>query len=312
MEAINSLNLSEPGQSYNFGFDPSERVKSIDLDLLSRSIRIEAKDGSPLSVRPKQSWELLKIMIGLLDQYNVNYKVDDIFVQQQGSYPRLNDEDKQRGFSKVLMPVTKFEFEKVLSRIYLPNLADAQGNEGGIAMNFHKEGIEIAFGMQVKVCQNWSILGRNVIRTYTWNRNHPFDWESTKIKLAEWVRNLKQLFKVEQDVMHGMMEHEISEPYIIDNILGELYYQAIKQAYFKGDPTPFDTAQLSLFVQEMIRQKKEEEKLSTVWDLYNWGTAIMKPGITNDMAGIQNSISMYSDFLCDRFDISVPEAVIVE
>jgi hypothetical protein len=38
----------------------------------------------------------------------------------------------------------------------------------------------------------------------------------------------------------------------------------------------------------------------------------MKPGITNDMAGIQNSISMYSDFLCDRFDISVPEAVIVE
>jgi len=98
---------------------------------------------------------------------------------------------------------------------------------------------------------------------------------------------------------------------IIEKVIGDLYLSAIKQAYFAGDPVPFNTYELSDFVQEAIRQRKDEEKLTNVWDVYNWGTSIMKPSKV-DIGEISENSNIWADYLINEFDLEVPKLEITE
>jgi hypothetical protein len=58
---------------------------------------------------------------------------------------------------------------------------------------------------------------------------------------------------------------------------------------------------MSNFVQNVL--KKPYEDVRTVWDLYNYGTSVMKPGML-DIANIQSSSALFAEYLIDNFKIS--------
>ena len=285
-----------------------DRATTIPFELLSQSIRQEGKLGNILETKPLQIWNLIDHIKNDLVGANINFVPDNIYIQKKSSAALLNDVDRSLGYNRYNAPVNKWKFDKVIAGIDIPNIGSA-GVNAKIGITLNDDGIAVAYGMNVHVCQNFNVMGGTVMRTYTFNRVPGVNWEVMKNMLKTWARNLDQIFKVQSETMLRMQEKEIKDERTIQRVIGTLYTNAIKQAYFKGDYTPFDTHALSQFVQEMVKARKEEEKISTVWDLYNWGTSVMKPNII-DTGEISNVSNAYSQFLCEDFKIEVPELVL--
>ena len=211
----------------------------------------------------------------------------------------LNDDEKAQGFNRENCPIARWMFDKVLACIQIPNVGSDLAN-ARIGFGFNEDGIQIAFGMHVHVCQNFNILGGQIMNTYKFNGKEAIAWELIEFKLKEWIGSLDQKFALEMSLMKRLQEARISDPAVIDRTIGGLYRHAIDQAYGSKKTAPFDTAGMSNFVQNVL--KSPIGPIDNVWQLYNYGTQILKPGIV-DIAEIQNSSSMFADYLFDEFEI---------
>ena len=284
-----------------FGFVPDENAKEISISQLEQSIRVEGKHGRLLQTRPIQSWTALQYIMNLLTEANIEYKVEHIYVQKRSSFPMINDEDKKLGYDREECPINKWLFDKVIASILIPNMG-SDLECARIGFNFNDSGIEIAFGMHVHVCSNFCILGGDILRTYREGAKEPLSWEAIEILLKDWINTLDQKWEAELVLMNKMKQNIIvdNDNSILDRVIGGLYRAAINQAYGNKKPAPFDTAGMSQFVQAIINSPNEG--IGDVWELYNYGTSIIKPGVV-DIADIQTTSNMFAEYLFDIFNI---------
>lgn len=293
-----------------FGFEPDQNVKDVTINQLKQSIRVEGKHGRVLTTRPVQSWDVLLFIAGLMQQNEVNYQMEHIFVQKRNSFPMINDVDKKElGYSRENCPINKWMFDKIATSFIIPNI----GNDlvsARIGMSFNDEGIQIAFGMNVKVCSNFAIMGGQIMSTFKRGSNESLSWQSIEITMKDWIRTLDQKMKVEMELMQRMIETPIKDPAIIDRVIGGLYKRAIDQAYGSKALAPFDTGGMSQFTQNILKANRDiadhdfnaANGINNVWDLYNYGTNVMKPGMV-DIAEIQTSSFLFADHLFNEFEI---------
>lgn len=288
-----------------FEFDgKGQSVQEIEMEHLNRSIRRESGLAGIRSI-PIQYWRMYEAMKAMLDAADFNYTEGPIWVQNNSSKAYLTDEEKSEGYTQKIAPIGRWRFDKVISTIQIPGVNEGQdegtalARNSAIGMTLNKEGLSVAFGMNVHACTNFNVMGGTVLRSYGQNRNEGMPWDVMEIRLNTWIANLTQIWGVQNAIMTEMKHFQIPEnDGIVEELVGNLYLGALKHAYFKGDPVPFNTHELSDFVQETIRQQKDQEKLETVWDVYNWGTSIMKPG-RMDIGEIAINSNMWSYYLID-------------
>ena len=290
-------------------------VQEIDMTNLGRSIRRESGLAGIRSI-PIQYWTLYATILTMIESNGFNYEEKDIYVQNNSSKAYLTDEQQNEGYTQKSAPINRWRFDKIISTIQLPGVVEGQ-NEGivdarnaAIGLTLNKEGLSVAFGMNVHACMNFNVLGGTVMHSYGHGMRDGLPWDVMKTRLEMWFSNMNQIWSVQNDIMKAMKDYTLQDSHaeVIDEIIGDLYVGAIKQAYFKGSVTPFNTHELSDFVKEIIQQRKEEEQLATVWSLYNWGTSIMKPG-QMDIGEISNNSNMWSNYLIDRFALDVPKNI---
>ena len=299
-----------------YEFSKEDKIQAISRDHLRMSIRRESGLAGIRTI-PVQYWTLYGILESLLEQNNLNHTNGEVFVQANSSRAYLTDMEKGDGFNAKRAPVNRWRFDKIISTINLPNVMAGSGEaaenmrNAAIGLTVNKEGIMVSFGMNLHVCQNFNVMGGTCLRSYTFGQDEGLAWELMLHKLTQWVSKIDQIWKIQNDCMKAMKEYTLPiDVPVIEELMGDLYISAIKQAYFKGAYTPFDTHELSNFVKEMIQSRRTEETLASVWDIYNWGTSIMKPGIV-DIGEIANNSSMWSQYLMNRFEMQIPEAEIV-
>jgi hypothetical protein len=293
-------------------------VKTIELDNLAKSIRRETGLAGIRSI-PKQYWALYAIITGMLENHGMNYNEEDIMIQNNSSKAYLTDEDKSAGYNSKRAPIEKWRFDKVISLVQIPNLSiDANGGPGAnidarnaaIGLTLNKEGISVSFGMNLHACSNFNVLGGTILRSYGQSGRDGLPWDVMSIRLEDWIKKSEQIWSVQNDIMRQMKAATFpSNSDTVEKVIGDLYIGALKQSYFKGPDVPFNTYELSEFVQETIRQKKEEDSLGNVWDLYNWGTSIMKPG-KMDIGQIASNSNMWADYLGKEFALDIPENIV--
>ncbi len=294
----------------------------IPIELLSKSIRRES-GLKGIRVIPIQYWKIYAIILGMLDKESINHTEKAPFIQNNSSKAYLTDADEASGYTQKNAPINRWRFDKVISTIQLPGIVEDQ-NEGivdtrnaAIGLTLNKEGLTVAFGMNVRACKNFNVMGGTIMRSYGLDDRIGLPWDIMETRLHNWVKNINQIWTVQNEIMHSMKDHTLEassttmEPTgIIEKVIGDLYLGAIKHSYFNGDAVPFNAYELSDFVQESIRQRKDEEKITNVWDLYNWGTSIMKPGIV-DIGEISENSNMWSDYLINEFALEVPKLEIL-
>jgi hypothetical protein len=249
----------------------------------------------------------------MLEDRSINYKPGEIFVQANSSKAYLTDEDRDSGFTQKVAPIDKWRFDKVLCLVQLPNIMAGSGENAeharnaAIGLTLNKEGIMVSFGMNVWACTNFNVMGGTIMRSYGMGGREGTPWELMQHRLGIWMDNIDQLWQVQNDIMHNMIDFQIPAGRNgIDEIIGDLYVGAVKQAYFKGPEVPFNISELSEFTQTMIRQQKEDQPINNLWDMYNWGTSIMKPG-QFDIGEIANNSNLWADYLLERFTIETPQ-----
>jgi hypothetical protein len=312
MESI-VLNQNQPINPLVFEFEGNGlTTKEIAISDLAQSIRRESGLAGIRNI-DIQYWKFYASILSMVNDANFNYAEQPIFVQNNSSKALLTDADKLLGYNQKLAPVSKWRFDKVLSIINIPNIITGQSSDmarnAAIGLTLNKEGLTVAFGMNLHICSNFNVLGGTVMHSYGSANRDATPWDIMKIRLEQWIKNLNQIWKVQNEIMQEMIQYELPMNSVVEEVVGDLYYGAIKQAYFKGPNVPFNTNELSDFVQESIRQKKKEDKLSTLWDLYNWGTAIMKPGMF-DIGEIANNSNIWSEYLIDKFALKSPKNII--
>jgi len=300
--------------TYEFG---SEKTQVITKDLLSRSIRHEGKYGKMLDTKPIQVWAMLDLIAGILNNHGVNFTPDPIHVQRRASGTYLSDEDRNNGYTKALAPIEKWKFDKAINLIQLPNIYEGDNEGVGFARNatigvtLNELGLSVAFGMNVHECVNFNVYGGTILRTYSYGGKQGMQWDLMKIKLNDWIGKLDQIWKIHNNIANSFQKAELPSEHVIEEVVGELYINALKAAYYQGPETPFNTHELSEFVQRVIKQRKDEEQIGNVWDLYNWGTNIMKPG-SMDIGEIANNSNLWADHLAGYFNIPYEDATILD
>lgn len=297
-----------------FGFEKDEKAKSIPIKLLARSIRVEDTLGRAYRTRPIQAWTLLAYMVNLLKELDIGFVPKPIMVRKDSTGLALNDIDRQENaYDKSNCPVNKWMFNELITKIDIPHVGGDLTN-GAIAIHYTKRGISVALGLNVSICDNLSILGGQQMRTYKHEGTGGFDWETMKLHIKAWVMNLDQRLGVEVEVMNRMIAREINNEVAVDQVIGKLYQNAVAWRYGKGPQAPFDISGMSSFVQNIQRNQSRAE-LNNVWDLYNWGTNVMKPELET-LEHLTEASGLYADFLCEEFAIEredlLQEAQIVE
>lgn len=299
-----------------YEFSKENKVQTIPFTALASSIR---RDPGLVGIRsvPTQFWTMYSIITSMLSENNVNFTEGEFHVQQNSSKAYLTDIEKADGFDSKYAPIDRWRHDKVINLIQIPGISDGTGMDirnAAIGLTINKEGLSIAFGMNVHECSNFNVLGGTILRTYSYDNGRAGEtpWELLMHKLGKWIKGLNQIWNVQNEIMENMKALQLPQhEAVVEEIIGDLYIRAIKQAYFKGGVTPFDTHELSNFTKEMLQARRAEERLANVWDIYSWGTSIMKPGIV-DIGEIANNSNLWADYLMDRFAMEVPEAIIVE
>lgn len=301
-----------------FEFDgKGSDVQEISLDNLAKSIRRESGLSGIRSI-PAQYWKLYALILGMLTEQDLNFDEKPIWVQNNASKAYLTDEEKAAGYTQKNAPVNRWRFDKIISTIQLPGIVEGD-NEGiaharnaAIGLTLNKEGLSIAFGMNVWACTNFNVMGGTIMRSYGQRGQDGIPWDVMQFRIQKWLENISQIWRVQNDIMHNMKATVLPHnENIINEIIGNLYIGALKHAYFKGEPVPFNTYELSDFVQESIRKQKEQERVANVWDVYNWGTSIMKPGQV-DIGEIAENSNMWANYLMDYFALPRPDIQILE
>lgn len=308
-------NSIKPGKDQKptiFEFDgKGQSVQEISMTDLNRSIRRESGLAGIRAI-PIQYWRMFEAITSMLQASDLNFTENDIWVQNNSSKAYLTDEDKNEGFTQKNAPINRWRFDKIISTIQLPGITEGQdegtlyARNAAIGLTLNREGLSVAFGMNVHACTNFNVMGGSLLQSYGHNRKEGLPWDVMEIRLNTWISNLTQIWSVQNEIMREMKELQLPEDTgVIEGLIGNLYLGALKQAYFKGDAVPFNTHELSEFVQESIKQQKENEMLETVWDVYNWGTSIMKPG-RMDIGEIATNSNMWSEYLVKEFALDVP------
>ena len=282
-------------------------ARKIEMDLLRKSIRRESGLAGIRSI-PVQFWTLYEAVVSMLERNDLNFTEKAVYVQYNSSKAYLTDEDKAQGYTQKNAPISKWRFDKIITEVQLPNLAEGVNTEearnAAVAITLNRNGLVVGFGMNVHICTNFNILGGSLIRSYGSRSRSSMPWEVLHVVLSKWIENIHQIWSVQNEIMNAFKGYAIPQDIpIVEEVIGDLYTKAIRQAYFSGDTVPFDTHELSSFVQEVIKQQNKYDRIANLWDLYNWGTSIMKPGSV-DIGELAENSNLWADYLMDRFEVA--------
>lgn len=288
-----------------FTLSKDSKASEISLDLLRESQFIHTPTGNRSHItRPVQSWEMIDEVHGILSERGISHELNQIWVQNSEAQQVITREERER-FSVEGTPINRWLFNQLVTKF---SVGDALSDEyrSSIAISFNKNGIAVAFGENVHVCQNMSIFGNNLMTTYGASKI-PYD------KMIEvvnhWMEKLPKKQQYNHRIINAMKGIEINDPKMVYEIVGKLYTQSVRQAY-GNQSSPFTIGQMSSLVRELDRQMQVDSTVGTLWDVYNMGTNLYKPGEV-DLANIYHLSKFWHDFLAEEF-LEIKDAVLVE
>lgn len=311
-----------------FKFNEGETVKDIPLQILAQSLMITDSKGRPPKNRPIQSWELVDTIHSLCTEAGLDVEIKHIYVPEKESTPVINKEEKDLYASGENIPINKWLFNKVGIVIHL-NHPDDHESVTAIAAAFHEKGIQVGWGQQVSMCSNFCIFGANTLYTFGEDR---MGFEKLMEALKNWIMQFEIKRSEDLAIIDGMKKFTIDDSVIefqLDAIVGNLYRAAVRKNYMASETRfVFNMSQTSEFVQNLERKLQDHylkvselnEKIKaiqtpettiveieaaqanievlTLWDLYNWGTEILKPE-TTDIANVFQVVTWWSKFLLE-------------
>ena len=189
---------------------------------------------------------------------------------------------------------------RVTGKISIHNLSDDESN-GSLAVSFHQQGIQVAFGQNVKICSNMSIFGENLIYSYGSN-SMPIDKMFNVI--SDWVSNFDEMRNHDLDIMNKMKNILINPMEELPKLIGNLQIEAVNAAYRKSNVVPpLNISQISQFTKGALDKVETlGDKMTSLWQLYNIATELHRPGQT-DFPNMLPANKNFGNFIIRHFGL---------
>jgi hypothetical protein len=179
-----------------------------------------------------------------------------------------------------------------------------------IAVAYHQQGIQVAFGPLVKICSNQCIYGAK-------NRHQTFGDDKLNIEtlfqvISDWLLNYDEIRKRDLKILTNMKKIILDYHNVCD-IIGELnLYRVAKDSLRLRPEYILQQNQIGdLSVAYLNFLKTEDNKLNynqglTVYEFYNMCTEMYKPEHT-DLPNIIGRNHLLGDYLIEKFELAEKE-----
>jgi len=280
-----------------------QKVQSIDLATLERTYKENDVFGKPL--KEIYHYQLINEVLQRCKNYGLTYEIDDIFA--------ANNNSKQYPGVSILPQVASQYGENapeahILRRVYSTiKIHDGETDEltTNIAIAYHQEGIQIAFGSTVKICRNLCILGSE--KTVS-------NYGKDKISNAEllssldcWLANFGNYQERDTRVIEKMRSIKCDKADVL-RLIGFLtsirvaFDNQIGNVKDKLKTYPLNQAQISIFTENYLRFEEVQKNVS-LWDVYNLATDIYHPNKT-EIPNILPQTAVWFDVLDDMYKLN--------
>ena len=175
-----------------------------------------------------------------------------------------------------------------------------------IAVAYHQQGVQIAFGPNVKICRNQCIYGSG-------NRHQTFGDDKLGLEallqvISDWILNYDELRKRDLIILDNMKSIMLNYNSVCD-VIGELnlYRVAkdqlrIRSEYILQQNQIGDLSTRYLSFLKTSDNKLDYGKVLSLYDFYNMCTEMYTPEHT-DLPNIIGRSHMLGDYLIDKFQL---------
>jgi hypothetical protein len=261
-------------QSFNF---EENKIQAIDLNTLMLTYREDDVFGKP--IKDIYHFQAVNRVLDICKMAGLTVEIQDMFAANNSSrqYPGVSTLPAMVELYGKSAPQAH-----ILRRVYTTiAIRDDEDSEltTNIAIAYHQEGIQIAFGPCVKICHNLCILGAQ--RMYSNYGKDKLSNEELFQSVGEWIRNFGHYRERDQRIINKMKQIECTKSDVMQ-IIGILtslrvaYDNKIGNIRERLTNYPLNQAQISIFTDNYLRHS-EKHSYVTLWDVYNLATDIYHP-----------------------------------
>lgn len=280
-----------------------DKIQALDLETLQATYKENDVFGKPL--RDIYHFSAINKVIDLCHENGLKYEIQDIFAADNRSrqYPGVSILPQVQATHGANAPEAH-----ILRRVYSTiRIHDGETDEltTNIAIAYHQDGLQVAFGTTVKICRNLCILGADKI-VQNYGRGKISNDEIFK-SVDNWLQNFGNYQERDIRIIQAMKQIECTKTDVMQ-IIGML--TAIRVSYDNGigdirerlGNYPLNQAQISIFTENYLRFEQENPAVS-LWDVYNMATHIYKPR-TAEIPNIIPQTAVMFDVLNDLYKFS--------
>lgn len=289
-----------------FFFEEGEKWKEISFELLCQSKAYLNANRRPPDSRPVEAYELIEEVNAILDKYGIVYYIQPILVQANGSENVMTRKERAE-IPANETPIDTWVFNKILIQWIFAFEGELKP---GISCAFHDKGIDLAFGIYNRVCTNHCIFGDKWFTTYSTRRSQKKSYDDLMNALRVWLDDYHANISLDIAAARMMMQMVFtgkSTEDVLDTVIGALLRLAVRQN-MPGNPltAPFNITNVIKIARGFEGKRINRtgidgaEQDITLWEIYNAGTALLKPSDT-DISDIHASNKEWGTFLLERY-----------
>ena len=279
-------------------FNNKEKFEIVTLEDLKRT-NVAWADMQRSKTTPVAHYELIDSLQQILKDAGQEPELDHIYVTNQGGSTALRNIEEQHGEKNIL---EAWLLRKVTGKIKLPNLMD--GESGcAIAFAYHDKGIDVSFGQNVHDCSNMCIFGSNVLHTYGKYQN--VNYEKMLSIVNDWAQNAEQLRKNDLALIQSMKMITVTSEQMLQ-FTGKLLVLANAVNMGKKAVAPLNVTSVSEVVRGLLKDNEEVFRSGntlTLWQFYNYMTAIMKADHNQDITTLLTDIVNLGNMMVHEFSV---------
>ena len=278
----------------NFKDNP---VEILTLPELKLSVDETATNGRPFN--GITHYDLFEELGNIATRHNEKFEYENLYVTDSTNkvmpgvacFPHLEEQYGKNALQASLL-------RRVVGSIGFSNYDDGDTN-CRLAVNFHQKGIEICYGMNVRVCSNLSIFGGTHIMSYG---NEGMPLQQMFQVYENWVQKLGDFRNNDLFMMEQMKSTFLPPGDSYKTLIGKLSVLAVQQAYIDSKTvSPMNIAQHSAFTKAFLKEYgPSPEEAVNVWELYNIVTNLLKPGTMNSEVILKQSTAA-GKFFVDEY-----------
>ena len=275
--------------TFNF---QENKIEVLSLDTLKRTYKENDVYGNPL--KGLYHFSVINQIADICKAHNLTFEIEEIFATNNKSaqFPGVSilpQVEERHGAGAVEA--------HILRRVYTTiNIFDGADEEmtTNIAIAYHQDGLQIAFGPTVKICHNLCIMGAN--RTFSNFGKSKVSNDEIFQSVENWISDFGNYREADTRIIREMKKISCSKDDVF-RIIGML--TAIRVGYDNGigeiknrfNAYPLNQSQISQFTADYLNFENGRSNVS-LWDVYNLATELYKPGTTDIPNIIPQSVAL--------------------